>query len=121
MAKKDNFSQDYITTEGIPEITSRQVFAAKDNTNLIDVRTQEEWSGELGIIAGSELVSLGPDLESYIDSLDKEDEYVIVCRSGRRSASVVYYMQEKGFTKAYNLQGGMIAWNEEGLETASKP
>ncbi|MAF90716.1 MAG: hypothetical protein CL674_05520 [Bdellovibrionaceae bacterium] len=119
MAKVDNFSESYVSTEGIPEVSSKQVYALKESTNLIDVRTEEEWNGELGVVEGAKLVCMGPDLEKYIHSLDKEDEYVIVCRSGKRSASVVYYMKESGFSKVYNLQGGMIAWNEEGLETSS--
>lgn len=119
MSKVDNFSDSYISTEGIPEVTAKQLDPVKSTSNIIDVRTEEEWRGELGIVEGSKLISLGPELEDYIKDLDKEDEYVIVCRSGRRSASVVYFMKENGFSKVYNLQGGMIAWNQEALPTSS--
>jgi len=38
----------------------------------------------------------------------------VYCRSGGRSSSASQIMIEKGFTKVYNLRGGIIAWANSG-------
>jgi len=41
------------------------------------------------------------------------------CRSGKRSAKAASTLQAAGFTKVYNLTGGIIAWDKDGLTTKS--
>ena len=45
----------------------------------------------------------------------REHTYVIVCRSGNRSAQACMFMQQQGFDKVLNLRGGMLAWAQSGL------
>jgi hydroxyacylglutathione hydrolase len=78
---------------------------------LIDVRGPDEFTGELGHIDHAKLVTLGPDLESYLASADKEKEILFICRSGARSANATLYALDLGFKKVYNMAGGMIEWN----------
>jgi rhodanese-related sulfurtransferase len=40
----------------------------------------------------------------------------VYCRSGGRSASAADVLKEKGFTKVYNLDGGITSWQENGFE-----
>jgi rhodanese-related sulfurtransferase len=101
--------------EGIAEIPCQSVFAYL-NTNsksvrLIDVRRPEEFNAELGHIEGSELVTLGPDLVKFLNTEDKNQEIVFICRSGGRSGSATYESARLGFTQTMNMTGGMIAWN----------
>jgi adenylyltransferase/sulfurtransferase len=45
--------------------------------------------------------------------LPREDEIIVYCRSGSRSANVQQYMLQAGFKKVKNLAGGLIAWARE--------
>jgi rhodanese-related sulfurtransferase len=83
---------------------------------LIDVRRPDEFTGELGHIPGSSLLTLD-QLPAKIDSLPKDKTIVFVCRSGARSAQAASFALESGFTDVYNLRGGMLLWNECGFET----
>lgn len=103
--------------DGIPEITSEDLENKISNQKLgsvllIDVRRPEEFVGEYGHIPGSQLCTLGDDLESFLISTDKEKEIVFICRSGGRSAQAVRASQNAGFKYAINLAGGMIRWND---------
>lgn len=102
--------------DGIPEVSSEQLHlkldSLKNKVLLIDVRTQSEFSGELGHISGSVLVPLGPDLTTYLEKLDRADEIVFICRSGARSGQATQISMDMGFRFASNLTGGMIRWNE---------
>jgi len=45
------------------------------------------------------------ELEQY-----KDQELVVYCRSGGRSARCIEFLQAKGFNKLLNLKGGILAW-----------
>lgn len=117
---KSIFENSHTENHGVPEVTAKQVFEGKDQLVVIDVRTAEEWSSELGYIEGAQLKTLGKDFEDYVSGLSKEQDIVVVCRSGRRSAAATLYLIEQGYSNTYNMQGGMIAWNEAGLAKAQK-
>jgi rhodanese-related sulfurtransferase len=48
-----------------------------------------------------------------VDALDKDRPYFIYCRSGNRSGQACQLLESKGFTKTYNLLGGMLEWSGE--------
>ncbi|MFC2947112.1 rhodanese-like domain-containing protein [Virgibacillus sediminis] len=77
-----------------------------DDLTVIDVREDEEV--EQGMIEGAKHIPLGEIPES-VSSLDKADNYVLVCRSGRRSMNAANYLKEHGF-KVENMAGGMLEW-----------
>jgi len=81
---------------------------------LIDVREQHEY--DESAIEGSILIPLDT-LHENIHRLDKHKVIVMQCRSGRRSASAQEYLLEQGFTKVFNLEGGILAW--DAMQTAS--
>ncbi|MBC7456843.1 MAG: rhodanese-like domain-containing protein [Bdellovibrionaceae bacterium] len=101
--------------EGIMEVDCQQVFAKMaalpGNVKLIDVRRPDEFNAELGHIDGAELITLGPDLVQYLNTENKDQEIVFVCRSGGRSGSATFESARMGFKKTMNLTGGMLAWN----------
>ncbi|MDX9731985.1 MAG: rhodanese-like domain-containing protein [Bdellovibrionales bacterium] len=111
--------------DGVPEVTPATVFetlkdmqaaeGGREAVRLIDVRTAEEFGGELGHIEGAELVTLGPELQRWIDEGDRSQTVVFICRVGGRSAQATMYAQAQGYTRAMNLQGGMMRWRGEGL------
>ncbi|HEX2830213.1 MAG TPA: MBL fold metallo-hydrolase [Burkholderiales bacterium] len=85
---------------------------------VVDVREPQEYTGELGHIAGSTLIPLR-DLADRAGELiaHKARPIVVVCRSGVRSTTGAAILSGLGFDKVYNLQGGMIDWNDNGLPT----
>ena len=78
--------------------------------NVIDVRTPEEFAA--GHIPNATLMPLD-QLEQLQSELDKSKEYIIVCRSGKRSATASSLLIEKGFKNIYNLSNGMNGWSGE--------
>ena len=85
---------------------------------LIDVRTLEEVN-DSKIPNSINIDYYHNSFEKSLDSLDKNFNYFIYCRSGNRSMKTVNILKSKGFEKAFNLQGGIIAWKEEGFITIS--
>jgi rhodanese-related sulfurtransferase len=85
--------------------------SASPNAVLIDVRTASEV--EDANIEGHIHVDIQkPGFTEKIGALSKDNAYFIYCRSGNRSGQACRYMATQGFTKLYNLRGGMIAWSE---------
>ena len=72
---------------------------------IIDVR--EDWEYQEANIAGAQNIPLGT-LPQRIEDLEdlKEQEVIVHCKSGARSASAKAFMQQQGFTNVRNLLGG---------------
>lgn len=103
--------------DDVPEITPDEFRAYIGKVTLIDVRRPDEFNGELAHIPGSKLVTLGPDLDAFFKSHNKEDEVVFVCRSGARSGRATLQGRAMGFSNCVNLQGGMLLWNQKKFPT----
>jgi rhodanese-related sulfurtransferase len=86
---------------------AKQMIDSEDVT-VLDVRTEEEY--EQGHIADSLLIPLN-DLESRLHELDKNQPYLVVCRTGNRSSQAADVLRSNGFTDVYNLQSGISAWS----------
>ncbi|MFC7393573.1 rhodanese-like domain-containing protein [Scopulibacillus cellulosilyticus] len=78
----------------------------KEDVCVIDVREDEEV--QAGKIPEAMHIRLSEIPEKYQD-LDNGKNYVMVCRSGRRSEKAAEFLQDKGF-KVKNMVGGMIKW-----------
>lgn len=94
------------------EITCEELQKSLSQYELIDVRTPDEYIGELGHIGGARLVTLGPDLVEFLKNTQKDKSVVFVCRSGARSGQSTLLSEEMGFSRTFNMVGGMIRWNE---------
>jgi sulfur-carrier protein adenylyltransferase/sulfurtransferase len=77
---------------------------------VLDVREREEWN--ICRIPGATLIPIG-QLPSRLDELGREQETVVMCRSGVRSARAVEMMKQVGFTRVRNLAGGILAWADQ--------
>ena len=80
---------------------------------LVDVREPYEY-GDVRI-PGAELAPFGMMLQRGRTALDPTQTAVFVCRIGERSAVLVDLLRQEGFSHAYNLRGGLVAWENEGL------
>jgi rhodanese-related sulfurtransferase len=74
---------------------------------VLDVRTPEEFQG--GHIPNATLIPL-QELENRLNEIDKEKGYLVVCRSGNRSAQASEILSNNGFSTIYNMTGGMNNW-----------
>jgi sulfur dioxygenase len=83
---------------------------------ILDVREPQEYTGELGHIRDSVLIPLR-ELADRAGELiaHKSRPIVVVCRSGVRSTTAAAILAGLGFDDVYNLQGGMIDWDDRGL------
>lgn len=80
---------------------------------VLDVRTKKEY--QEGHIAGSVLLDFNsPDFEKELAKLDKNKTYLVHCAAGGRSARTCKKMDGLNFSKVYNLEGGMGAWEKAG-------
>jgi rhodanese-related sulfurtransferase len=98
----------------VPTVQAREVAdRVTDGWMLLDVRTDEEWAD--GRIAGSVHIPM----DQLVQRLDEVDDRVIcVCAVGARSARVAQYLNAQG-REAVNLDGGLYAWANSGLEIES--
>lgn len=80
--------------------------------NIVDVRTSEETA--LGTIPGAKLIPMN-EIPDNLNQFNKDDTYYIICAGGVRSAKVVDYLEDHDID-AVNVEGGMKAWGDEGLE-----
>jgi len=106
------------TTEQVITVVSpeeMQTLLKLDDVQFVDVRTPKEHSE--GYINGSQNIDFkSPTFDTDILKLNKNKPVILYCKSGGRSAKCSRKMKDAGFTKIYDLQGGISKWKHEGLE-----
>lgn len=100
--------------QGVPEITVRELkqrFDAGERPFILDVRKAYEY--DIANLGGT-LIPVD-ELEGRLDEIatHKDEDVIVHCRSGARSARAVALMREQGFSGAVNLKGGVLAWSDE--------
>ncbi|WP_026693604.1 rhodanese-like domain-containing protein [Peribacillus kribbensis] len=98
--------------EELKKITTKELEEKIDkgeNLNMIDVREDEEVAE--GMIPGAVHIKMG-EIPERLDELEKDKEYIIICRSGGRSGRVCHFLQDQGY-KVTNMEGGMLNWHGE--------
>lgn len=96
-----------------------QILLIEDSIQLIDVRTPEEF--EQGYLEGAQNIDyLSATFDSDIKKLDKTKPVLLYCKSGGRSAKSSKKLRKLGFTRVYDLDGGITRWKEEGFEIVFK-
>jgi molybdopterin/thiamine biosynthesis adenylyltransferase/rhodanese-related sulfurtransferase len=99
-------------TDGIQEISATELKARQDRGDklfILDVREPHEY--QICNLNGK-LIPLG-ELPRRVNELDSSVEMVVHCRSGKRSADAIHFLQTAGFKKLLNLKGGVLAWADE--------
>ena len=103
----------------IKRITAQEAFDLiqenEGNRNFVitDVRTPEEFAdGHLDNALNINLNS--GTFSTDINKLDKDNTYLIYCRSGNRSAQAAAVMEDLGFMEIYDM-GGITDWTAEGF------
>jgi rhodanese-related sulfurtransferase len=83
-----------------------------EKINLIDCREPHEYE-EANL--GARLIPLGKIQTMQIEEIEdlKDEEVIIHCRSGKRSAMACLMLEQMGFTNTYNVVGGILEWQEK--------
>jgi rhodanese-related sulfurtransferase len=104
-------AQTETDTSFVKNIDATEFKELSKEKTIIDVRTPEE------VVQGKIETALpinlyDADFKEQIEklNLNKSEEVYVYCRSGGRSASAAEILNEMGFTKIYNLSGGIMGW-----------
>lgn len=85
-----------------------------DNVQVLDVRTTEEYqSGHIEDAINIDV--LKDDFKTKAAKLDKDKPVLVYCRSGKRSMKAATTLESMGFKRIVNLDGGMLAWEEDDM------
>ncbi|MBV9392539.1 MAG: molybdopterin-synthase adenylyltransferase MoeB [Verrucomicrobia bacterium] len=106
----DAEAEKELDVPGITALELKKKFDRQEDFVLVDVREPFEY--EICNIPNAKLIPLG-ELPARLSELDSADEIVLQCKSGARSAKAFRVLQEAGFRKLSNLQGGILAWAEQ--------
>lgn len=92
---------------------------------VFDVRTAEEYNtGHLPHALQADYTNK-PEFHERVKYLDKQKPVYIYCLSGGRSSKAAQWMRENGFSKVVELENGVSAWKQAGLQlegvSAKKP
>src|SRR5258705_13320185 len=98
----------------------KQLLDGPNPPRLIDVREPSEWTGELGHIAGAELIPLGTVQANAAKVKGEPREIISICKMGGRAAQAAQFWANQGL-KVRILTGGMTAWNAAQLPTTREP
>ena len=78
-----------------------------DRPFLLDVR--QDWETRLCRLENAVHIPI-EEIEVRTDELNPEDEIVVYCHQGVRSAAVAEYLRQLGFKNVKNLAGGLDSW-----------
>jgi rhodanese-related sulfurtransferase len=84
----------------------------KKDLQLIDVRTAAEYAE--GHLAKAKLIPV-QELAQRLAEIDKSKPVLLYCRSGHRSGNALKVLQDKGYKDAKHIEGGIQAWQADGL------
>ncbi|MGA7799947.1 MAG: rhodanese-like domain-containing protein [Gammaproteobacteria bacterium] len=105
---------------GIREIDSQELAQRlqdkPDSIRLVDVRTPGEINQ--GVIPGARSTPLHL-LPLKADELADDTDIVFYCRTGARSAQACAFLASRGYTRVWNLRGGIVDWARSGLPIGS--
>lgn len=101
------------------EVSVEEAVAKRDSgVFILDVREPDEWNQFH--VPDSTLIPLG-ELASRVSELPRDQEIVVVCRSGNRSAKGRDILLNAGFTQVTSMAGGLNQWKAAGHPTVSGP
>lgn len=113
------YAQTKSVSEDLPPREFDQKLKSTKNAVLIDVRTQEEV--QQGKIKGAlNLDYRSENFKQEVTKLDKNKTYFLYCAAGMRGSKASDIMEGLGFKQVYNLEGGLGAWEDEGLPVEKK-
>ena len=90
-----------------PELAAWLADPTRAQPLLLDVR--ENWEFATCKIDGASQIPMNT-IPARLQELDEDAEIVCICHHGVRSMSVAAFLERNGFSKLFNLTGGIHAW-----------
>ena len=86
---------------------------------VMDARNKNEFDS--GHLSGAILIAL-PDIKAHPEKLEKysDKSLIIYCQTGARSNEACQHLSKQGFENLFNLEGGIVAWQEANLPLEKK-
>ncbi|MBF4983190.1 rhodanese-like domain-containing protein [Nonlabens mediterrranea] len=107
---------------GTVEIVSSDEAAAiikTQSAQLVDVRSKDQF--DAGHISGAINIPVDSEnLNEIIAGLNDKEPVLVYCNGGRESAQCAKILEDKGFTKIFDLDGGLSKWTTSGREVVLK-
>lgn len=103
-----------VTFAGIPEVEPEWVAQHLEEICVLDVRSEAEYSGDMGYVEGSILIPLD-QLRSRIGEVPTDKPVVAMCQSGKRSGMATQILKASGIKEVANVPGGLIQWSRLAL------
>ena len=92
------------------EFCSRWPEEKRDSVTLLDVRE----APEIAIASIPETLKIPMmGIPNRLDELNHDVTVVVMCHSGGRSRRVAEFLLASGFSRVFNLTGGIDAWSQE--------
>lgn len=113
--QSDEKQENQVQKAKIHNVNSSKFHELSQSGNgiVLDVRTLAE--SQQGHIPNAIVIDIyQKDFENKIQSLPRDKEIYVYCTVGARSSQAAYILQENGFEKIYNLDGGIIDWAKNG-------
>ena len=98
-----------------PADVKSKIESKKDNFIILDIRNAYHYNK--GHIKNSLSFPFSEFIRTESTELDKDKEIIVTCYGGGLSKVTSSILAERGFTKVYNMDGGMHAWNYETEES----
>jgi len=108
----ETWKQANLPSQVTVEMTPAEVENKKSDTQVVDVRSLEEW--KMGHIAGAKHLPCS-ELPSRMDDLP-DGKLIFVCAGGYRSILAASYARRSGQREVAHVPGGVHAWQGAGLE-----
>ena len=112
---KVQFSKDIFPTDAWELISKNR---QSDDLVIIDVSTPQEYD-DLHLEGAININLVSRFFKVRLEIMDKSKTYIVYCKVGGRSKIAQKLMQQFGFQTVYNVIGGTLLWEEEGLPFAS--
>jgi len=97
----------------VKELSPREFLDRRGSHRLTLVDVREDWEVALAPVPSEVLHIPMAQISSRLGDLDPNQETVVICRSGARSAQVAQFLDARGFTSVFNLAGGILAWSRD--------
>ena len=101
----------------ISPTTAREMLSSGKDILFIDVRTPQEIA-EIAV-EGAQPVPMAAILQGHA-VLPKDKPIILICAVGGRSYWVGRFLSSRGYSEVYNLSGGIVDWEKEGLPVIRK-
>lgn len=86
----------------------------KNGALIIDVRNESEVE-EINFDVPNYMHIPLSELEDRISEIPKNEEIVMVCKSGERSLRTTYFLMNAGYENVYNMRDGIVKWTSKGF------